>query len=320
MLAGLEKADAFIATLDNIQGGGEAGNDFDVNGASERKPEQIIEGTDLGEDSGNVAKDRNEPVKPTATEASETTAEKEETWPGSAEDEIERIKNAPNHYAVLHVKSGAENAELKKNYYKLARVLHPDRCQHEGAGDAMTSVSQAYDTLSNKLKKTLYDQFLTQTGGESERPNQTYQEWESQQEPMKLPKWLLLLLGIKGCGYVLFFLILILVLPLIVLILLVFLIVQILLAPVYLFLKIFFPEKYAILKERQERNIAKWEEEEQDRMFAHVWFYYRYHTSRNFTRSFFFRIHDVPPSSSSHTTPFVHRCFFIRPLNGHLPL
>lgn len=246
-------------------------NDFDLNGASTRDP-PVPEGKDLGvgEESYTMAKDHNDLAKVTETNAIETTIDNEEAWPKSPEEEIERIKNAPNHYAVLHVKSGAENAELKKNYYTLARILHPDRCQLKDAGDAMTSVSQAYDTLSNKLKKTLYDQFLTQTGGESERPNQTYQEWESQQEPMKLPKWLLFLLGIKGCGYVVLILIAIITLPLMVLILIIFFFVQFLLLPVYLCMKIFWPEKYANLRERQARNIAKWEEEEQDRMFAHV--------------------------------------------------
>lgn len=257
--------------MEVIQGGGEIDNDFDLDGASKREP-LAIEGGDLGVggEGYTTAAAYNDPARATATNVLETTTDHEEAWPKSPEEEIERIKNAPNHYAVLHVKSGAENAELKKNYYTLARILHPDRCQLKDAGDAMTSVSQAYDTLSNKLKKTLYDQFLTQTGGESERPNQTYQEWESQQEPMKLPKWLLFLLGIKGCGYVVLVLIAIITLPLMLLILIIFLLVQVLLAPVYIFMRIFCPEKYANLKERQARNIAKWEEEEQDRMFAHV--------------------------------------------------
>lgn len=268
----MQKADAHIYVIESVVSpGGEAGTEFNLDGASERKREQDADGKDLGEEGGlqsNIeAKDTEKAIP---TDKPETTAQKDGEWPGRPEDEIKRIKNAPNHYAVLHVKSGATNAELKKNYYTLARILHPDRCQLKDAGDAMTAVSQAYDTLSNKLKKTLYDQFLTQTGGDSERPNQTYQEWESHQEPMEVPKWLLFLLSIKGCGYFLAFLVFILVLPLFVLIVIIFVLFQILLLPVYLVMKIFFPERYANLREKQARKIAKWEEEEQDRMFAHV--------------------------------------------------
>lgn len=191
-------------------------------------------------------------------------------WPGTPEQEIERIKKAPNHYAVLHISTDASSPQMKKNYYALARMLHPDRCQLEGAGDAMTSVSQAYDTLSNVLKKTLYDQFLSQTGGDEDHPNQTYQEWESRQQPVEIPKWLRFLLDIKGCGYILVMLLLVIFLPLFIIIVILYIIIAILTLPVSLIIRIFFPEKYARMKERQEKEIAKMEEEAQDQMFAHV--------------------------------------------------
>eukprot|EP00178_Gracilaria_changii_P027294 TRINITY_DN859_c0_g1_i1.p1 TRINITY_DN859_c0_g1~~TRINITY_DN859_c0_g1_i1.p1 ORF type:complete len:160 (-),score=26.36 TRINITY_DN859_c0_g1_i1:1105-1584(-) len=159
---------------------------------------------------------------------------------------------------------------MKKNYYTLARMLHPDKCQLPGAEDAMTSVSQAYDTLTNVVKKTLYDQFLSQTGDDAEHPNQTYQEWESRQQPVELPRWLNFLLSIKGCAWILPIIILIMMLPIIIILVVLFVVLQLLCLPFKLIMRFCFPEKYAQMREEHEREIAKMEEEAQDRMFAHV--------------------------------------------------
>lgn len=247
LLAGVDKANKFIATLDSIQGPGTREKDFDPDAPSQR--------------------DTEEPEKPPSPKKSEAH---DDSFPGTAEQEIERIKTAPNHYAVLHVSTDADNARLKKNYYTLARMLHPDKCQLPGADEAMTSVSQAYDTLTNVVKKTLYDQFLSQTGADTERPNQTYQEWESRQQPVELPKWLSVLLGIKGCGWILAIAIFIICFPVVVIIFIVYLIFFILCLPFRLGMRVCFPEKYAQMREQQERERAKMEEEVQDRIFAHV--------------------------------------------------
>lgn len=192
-------------------------------------------------------------------------------FPGTAEHEIQRIRSAPNHYAVLHVSPDASNAQLKKNYYTLARMLHPDKCQLPGAEDAMTSVSLAYDTLTNVIKKTLYDQYMTQQQAEGgDGKEQTYAEWEASQQPMELPKWLSVLLGIKGCGWILAFLIAIVMFPLVIVVVIVFALVWIIFLPYRLTLRFCFPEKYEQMKEQQEKELARMEEERQDRYFAHV--------------------------------------------------
>lgn len=230
-----------------MQGSGEREKDFDLDAPSQRTPEQKAE--------------------PITTKQPDTG---DQSFPGTAEQEIERIKNAPNHYAILHASTDADNAKLKKNYYTLARILHPDKCQLPGADEAMTSVSQAYDTLTNVVKKTLYDQFLSQTGADNDHPNQTYQEWESRQQPVELPKWLSVLLGIRGCGWILFIIIFIIMLPIVALFLIIYLIFFILCLPFKLGMRVCFPEKYAQMREQQERERAKMEEQAQDRIFAHV--------------------------------------------------
>ncbi len=253
LIKGVEKAQKYIDVLNTVHG--EVEEPFDLEGPSQKKEP--------------------EPEAPKANGTGGLTggskSSSEVAFPGTAEEEIARIKSAPNHYAVLHVSPDASNAQLKKNYYTLARILHPDKCQLPGAEDAMTDVSLAYDTLTNVIKKTLYDQYMSQTSeGDGEDKAQTYAEWEARQQPMELPKWLSVLLGIKGCGWILAILITILLLPLVLIVVVVFLVMWVLLLPYRLTLRFCFPEKYEQMKEEREKDLAKMEEEAQDRMFAHV--------------------------------------------------
>eukprot|EP00177_Eucheuma_denticulatum_P004473 GFKZ01008134.1.p1 GENE.GFKZ01008134.1~~GFKZ01008134.1.p1 ORF type:complete len:354 (+),score=74.21 GFKZ01008134.1:536-1597(+) len=248
LLAGVEKATKFLKAMESVQGPGAGEKEFDPDAPSQRTTEN----------------------KTTEEEESPRKEDEGNTFPGSPEHEIERIKSAPNHYAVLHVSTDADNGKLKKNYYTLARMLHPDKCQLDGAEDAMTSVSQAYDTLTNVVKKTLYDQFLSQTGGDGDHPNQTYQEWESRQQPVELPKWLAALLSIKGCGWILALVVIVVLLPVILVFLVIYLIFFIMCLPFRLGMRVCFPERWEAMREEAEKQRAKVEEEAQDRYFAHV--------------------------------------------------
>jgi DnaJ-class molecular chaperone len=61
-------------------------------------------------------------------------------------------------YSTLGVKRGAEEAEIKKAYRKLAKELHPDRNKDNPAAAArFNKVTQAYDILTDKAKRGRYD-------------------------------------------------------------------------------------------------------------------------------------------------------------------
>ncbi|MFS0737295.1 J domain-containing protein [Sphingomonas sp. 1P06PA] len=61
-------------------------------------------------------------------------------------------------YSRLGVARGASEAEIKKAYRKLAKELHPDRNRdNPKAADRFSSVTQAYDLLSDKDKRAQYD-------------------------------------------------------------------------------------------------------------------------------------------------------------------
>ena len=67
-----------------------------------------------------------------------------------------------DYYDVLGIKKDASEAEIKKAYYKLAREKHPDKVpddKKEEANKAFQAISEAYEVLSDKEKRGIYDQF-----------------------------------------------------------------------------------------------------------------------------------------------------------------
>lgn len=63
-----------------------------------------------------------------------------------------------DYYQVLGVARGASDDEIKKAYRKLALKFHPDKNQSPGAEERFKAVGEAYDVLSDKRKKQIYDQ------------------------------------------------------------------------------------------------------------------------------------------------------------------
>ncbi|CAJ1011648.1 putative DnaJ domain containing protein [Leishmania naiffi] len=61
-------------------------------------------------------------------------------------------------YAVLEVEKGATQEQIKRNYHRLALRYHPDKAGPDGAA-RFKEVSTAYEVLSNKRKKDIYDRY-----------------------------------------------------------------------------------------------------------------------------------------------------------------
>lgn len=63
-------------------------------------------------------------------------------------------------YEVMGIGKGADDAEIKKAYRKLARELHPDANPDDPqATERFKEVKEAYDILSDQQKRAQYDQF-----------------------------------------------------------------------------------------------------------------------------------------------------------------
>lgn len=62
-----------------------------------------------------------------------------------------------DYYKVLGVERSASEADIKKAFRKLAHVHHPDKSN--GNAEKFKEINEAYQVLSNKEKKSQYDQF-----------------------------------------------------------------------------------------------------------------------------------------------------------------
>ena len=65
-----------------------------------------------------------------------------------------------DYYQVLGVKKGADDAEIKKSYRKLARECHPDTCKGDVYKERQfKEITEAYEVLSDEKKRKLYDKY-----------------------------------------------------------------------------------------------------------------------------------------------------------------
>ena len=72
-----------------------------------------------------------------------------------------------NYYDILGVKKSATPEEIKKAFRKLARKHHPDAGGNE---DTFKQVNEAYEVLSDKEKRTQYDQYGQYFGNQGPPP------------------------------------------------------------------------------------------------------------------------------------------------------
>lgn len=64
-----------------------------------------------------------------------------------------------DYYAILNLSRGASDDEIKKAYRKLALKYHPDKNKSPEAEEKFKLIAEAYEVLSDKRKRDLYDQY-----------------------------------------------------------------------------------------------------------------------------------------------------------------
>src|SRR5438270_5233360 len=67
--------------------------------------------------------------------------------------------NKRDFYEVLGVARSASEDELKKAYRRLAKQYHPDTNKEQGAEARFVEINEAYETLSDPQRRTIYDRY-----------------------------------------------------------------------------------------------------------------------------------------------------------------
>ncbi|XP_031572570.1 dnaJ homolog subfamily B member 14-like isoform X2 [Actinia tenebrosa] len=72
---------------------------------------------------------------------------------------VKRIKNCRDYYEILGIPRDASDADIKKQYRKLALQFHPDKNRAPGATEAFKAIGNAFAVLTDEDKKKRYDRY-----------------------------------------------------------------------------------------------------------------------------------------------------------------
>ncbi|KAL0873772.1 hypothetical protein Bca101_023477 [Brassica carinata] len=94
----------------------------------------------------------------------------------------------PDWYGVLGVDPLADDGAVKKQYRKLALLLHPDKNKCEGAEGAFKLISEAWSLLSDKVKRIAFDQKRRMTMMKEVKPRKGRKQKQEPKEPKQPAK------------------------------------------------------------------------------------------------------------------------------------
>lgn len=74
-------------------------------------------------------------------------------------------KQALSYYEILGITPKASHSQIKASYYKLSKEYHPDVNKTSEAKLKFSAISEAYEVLGNKVKRSDYDRQMTGHSG-----------------------------------------------------------------------------------------------------------------------------------------------------------
>ena len=78
---------------------------------------------------------------------------------------VDGPKNLNTCYEILKVGPSASKDEIKKSYYKLARILHPDKNTEVNGKEAFQYLNNAYNVVANETDRANYNTTGVIVGG-----------------------------------------------------------------------------------------------------------------------------------------------------------
>ena len=66
----------------------------------------------------------------------------------------------PDYYKILKVSQDATQEEIKNQYRRLAKRLHPDKAKDNQTEEVMIEINKAYEILSNEELREKYDRYF----------------------------------------------------------------------------------------------------------------------------------------------------------------
>lgn len=64
-----------------------------------------------------------------------------------------------DYYKILGIPKTSKDDEIKKAYRKMALRYHPDKNKNIGAEEKFKEIAEAYEVLSDKKKRDIYDKY-----------------------------------------------------------------------------------------------------------------------------------------------------------------